>query len=40
MANPLNKTICQNLRQFSGCKLAPFIATKTQIDQAIERAYL
>lgn len=39
MANPLNKAIRQGLIQLTGCKLAPFIATKTEIDAAIQRCY-
>lgn len=39
MANPLNKTIQDELQRMTNCKIAPFIATKIEIQKAIEQWY-
>ncbi len=39
MANPLNQSLKDQLRQITGCRIATFIATKTEIDEAIARSY-
>lgn len=39
MANPLNIPIIEQIEDMSGCKVATFIATKTEIDEAIDRLY-
>jgi type IV pilus assembly protein PilB len=39
MANPLDSTMIGEVEQITGCKVATFIATKTEIDEAIERWY-
>ena len=39
MANPLNQSLKDQLQQITGCRVATFIATKTEIDEAIARFY-
>ncbi|MFC1594481.1 hypothetical protein ACFL38_04055 [Candidatus Omnitrophota bacterium] len=39
MANPLDNLTIDNIEKMSNCKVATFIATKTEIDEAIERCY-
>ena len=39
MINPLNESLKEELKQITGCRIAPFIATKTEIDEAVARFY-
>ena len=39
MANPLDVAMIEDLERISGCKIATFIATKAEIDEAIEHWY-
>ncbi len=39
MANPLDSSIIDTIEKVSHCKVATFIATKTEIDEAINRCY-
>ena len=39
MANPLNVTMVEELEQVTGYKIATFIATKAEIDEAIANWY-
>ena len=39
MINPLNEPLKEQLKQITGCRIAPFIATKTEIDETIARFY-
>jgi type IV pilus assembly protein PilB len=39
MANPLDSNMIGEVENLTGCKVATFIATKTEIDEAIERWY-
>lgn len=39
MANPLDISIIEQVERISECKVATFIATKTEIDEAIDRWY-
>ena len=39
MANPLDESAKAEIEQLTQCKVAPFIATKTEIIEAIERYY-
>ena len=39
MTNPLSDSKRQELEQLTGCKIATFISTKTEIEQAIARWY-
>lgn len=39
MANPLDISVIKQIENMSVCKVATFIATKTEIDEAIERWY-
>lgn len=39
MSDPLNDSIKQKLEDLTKCKIATFIATKSEIDQAIQRWY-
>jgi type IV pilus assembly protein PilB len=37
MADPLNIAIKSELQRITNCRIAPFIATKSEIEQAIDR---
>src|SRR3989338_8410045 len=39
MANPLDAAMIEEIERITGCKVATFIATKTEIDDAIDRWY-
>ena len=39
MANPLSLSLKEELARLTGCRIAAFISTKTEIDQAIQRWY-
>ncbi len=39
MANPLDTSVIEQIERMSECKVATFIATKTEIDDAIDRWY-
>ncbi len=39
MSNPLNQSLKAQLEQITGCRIATFIATKSEIDEAIARWY-
>lgn len=39
MADPLNRVIVKKIEEVTRSKIAPFIATKTEIDQAISQWY-
>lgn len=39
MINPLNPAMKEQLEKITGCRIATFIATKTEIDEAIYRWY-
>ena len=39
MSDPLNRTVVQKLEELTKYKIAPFIATKTEIDEAINHWY-
>ena len=39
MANPLSLALKDQLQQITGCRIATFIATKSEIDQALSRWY-
>ena|SRR3989338_548642 len=39
MANPLDLSIIEELEKITNCKIATFIATKAEIDEAIGRWY-
>ena len=39
MTNPLNVDMKEQLEKISGCRIATFIATRTEIDEAINRYY-
>ncbi|MDP2940178.1 MAG: hypothetical protein Q8O13_08885 [Candidatus Omnitrophota bacterium] len=39
MANPLDTSIIEQIEHITGCKVATFIATKSEIDEAINRWY-
>lgn len=39
MANPLSSSVKEQLEKMTGCRIATFIATKAEIDQAIARCY-
>lgn len=39
MANPLDQGVKAELQRLTGCSIAPFIATRTEITQAIDRCY-
>ena len=39
MANPLDSTIIEELEKITNCKIATFIATRTEIDEAISHRY-
>jgi len=39
MANPLDSAMINEVEHLTGCKVATFIATKTEIDEAISRWY-
>jgi type IV pilus assembly protein PilB len=39
MANPLDAAMIKEVERITGCKVATFIATKTEIDEAIDRWY-
>jgi len=39
MADPLNAEVKEELQTVTNCKVAPFIATKTEIEEAIDRWY-
>ena len=39
MEDPLNPEVRSNLEQATQCKIAPFIATKSEIDKAINKWY-
>ena len=39
MTNPLNDAMKNNLEQLTHCKIATFISTKTEIEDAINRWY-
>ena len=39
MANPLDSIMIENLEKVTGCKIATFIATKAEIDEAITHRY-
>lgn len=39
MANPLDIATIDEIEKISNCKVATFIATKTEIDEAIKRCY-
>ncbi|MFH1360882.1 MAG: hypothetical protein ABIJ41_07645 [Candidatus Omnitrophota bacterium] len=39
MANPLNQAMIEELEQMTNCKIATFIATKEEIDEAIALKY-
>jgi type IV pilus assembly protein PilB len=39
MANPLDITTIEEIEKISNCKVATFIATKTEIEEAIKRCY-
>jgi len=40
MANPLDAAMINEIEHLTGCKVATFIATKTEIDEAINRWYV
>ena len=39
MINPLNPSMKEQLEKITGCRIATFIATKTEINEAISRSY-
>lgn len=39
MANPLDIATIEEIEKISNCKVATFIATKTEIEEAIKRCY-
>lgn len=39
MSDPLNKSVRMELKNLTRCLIAPFIATKTEIEKAIRLAY-
>lgn len=39
MADPLNMTVRKKLEEMTQCKVATFIATETEIDEAVARWY-
>ncbi|MBP6342841.1 MAG: hypothetical protein KA403_02795 [Candidatus Omnitrophica bacterium] len=39
MTNPLTDELREKLESITSCQVATFISTKTEIDEAIERAY-
>lgn len=39
MANPLNSIIIEEIEKLTDCKIATFIATKSEIDEAIAHRY-
>ena len=39
MANPLDSVMIEELEHITGCKIATFIATKVEIDEAISHRY-
>ena len=39
MANPLDSAVIEELEKISHCKIATFIATRTEIDEAIAHRY-
>ena len=39
MIDPLNEPIKEKLEKISGCKIAPFIGTKSEIDAAFNKWY-
>ncbi|MBM3252594.1 MAG: hypothetical protein FJZ11_07460 [Candidatus Omnitrophica bacterium] len=39
MANPLDISTIEEIEKISNCKVATFIATKTEIEEAIRRCY-
>lgn len=39
MANPLDTSIIEHIERISECKVATFIATKSEIDEAIRHLY-
>ena len=39
MANPLDSAVIEELEDITGCKIATFIATKAEIDEAIAHRY-
>src|SRR3989338_8681268 len=39
MANPLDLTMIEELEQLTSCRIATFIATKAEIDEAISHRY-
>ena len=39
MVNPLDSSVKAELHRLTGCKIAPFIATKAEIQKAIEHSY-
>ncbi len=39
MANPLDSVMIEELEKVTGCKIATFIATKAEIDEAITHRY-
>ncbi len=40
MVNPLSSSLKQDLEKTTGCRIATFIATKTEIQEAINRWYV
>ena len=40
MANPLDMAMIEELENTTGCKIATFIATKAEIDEAISHRYV
>ncbi|MBF0385920.1 MAG: hypothetical protein HQL27_08630 [Candidatus Omnitrophica bacterium] len=39
MADPLNLSLREELKEVTDCRISPFIASKKEIDRAIERVY-
>jgi type IV pilus assembly protein PilB len=39
MVNPFDQSVKEEIERLSGCKVATFIATRTEIDEAIARWY-
>ena len=37
MANPLDNSVKAEMQRITNCRIAPFIATKVEIDKALER---
>jgi type IV pilus assembly protein PilB len=39
MSNPMNELVREEVESLTGCRIAVFISTQTEIDAAIERLY-